>query len=110
MSTKAERTRCNTRTCQRRIGDLMQLTTTELKLLKMHCKIDHNSEDKLLETYYSWAFYEIVSAVTDDYIEYEDWFKSNPLLLVLYTLWLIIILKIVSLIRIEIYHLHLIWF
>ncbi|HAR6704476.1 TPA: phage head-tail adapter protein, partial [Staphylococcus aureus] len=24
----------------------MQLTTTELKLLKMHCKIDHNSEDK----------------------------------------------------------------
>ncbi|HDB0994564.1 TPA: phage head-tail connector protein [Staphylococcus aureus] len=57
----------------------MQLTTTELKLLKMHCKIDHNSEDKLLETYYSWAFYEIVSAVTDDYIEYEDWFKSNPL-------------------------------
>ncbi|HDA2316549.1 TPA: phage head-tail adapter protein, partial [Staphylococcus aureus] len=37
------------------------------------------SEDKLLETYYSWAFYEIVSAVTDDYIEYEDWFKSNPL-------------------------------
>ncbi|NGQ72792.1 phage head-tail adapter protein [Staphylococcus aureus] len=57
----------------------MELTSYEIKLFKMDCKIDNCSEDKLLETYYSWAFYEIVSAVTDDYIEYEDWFKSNPL-------------------------------
>ncbi|GAB5813650.1 hypothetical protein JMUB7543_28360 [Staphylococcus aureus] len=43
----------------------MQLTAEELKLLKKHCKIDHNSEDDLLEIYYSWAFHEIASAVTD---------------------------------------------
>ncbi|MDT3991381.1 phage head-tail adapter protein, partial [Staphylococcus aureus] len=31
----------------------MQLTAEELKLLKKHCKIYHNSEDDLLEIYYS---------------------------------------------------------
>ncbi|SUK41184.1 phage gp6-like head-tail connector family protein [Staphylococcus aureus] len=57
----------------------MQLTANELKLLKRHCKIDHNSEDELLETYYSWAFYEIASAVTDEPSKHVDWFKEHPL-------------------------------
>ncbi|MCO4332562.1 MULTISPECIES: head-tail connector protein [Staphylococcus] len=39
---------------------------SDLQLLKKHCKIDHNSEDDLLEMYYEWAKEDIASAVTDD--------------------------------------------
>lgn len=65
----------------------MQLTAEELKLLKKHCKIDHNSEDDLLGIYYSWAFHEIASAVTDEPSKYIlIGLKVILYLLVLYTL------------------------
>ncbi|PTJ01915.1 phage head-tail adapter protein [Staphylococcus simulans] len=47
----------------------------DLTLLKKHCKIDHNSEDDLLEEYYNWAKYDIANAVTDDI----EWLEEHPL-------------------------------
>ncbi|MCE5153269.1 head-tail connector protein [Staphylococcus hyicus] len=51
---------------------------SELQLLKKHCKIDHNSEDDLLEMYYEWAKEDIASAVTDDmaWLEKQRLFKT----------------------------------
>lgn len=46
----------------------------DLTLLKKHCKIDHNSEDDLLEEYYNWAKYDIANAVTDDI----EWLEEQP--------------------------------
>ncbi|MCO4330147.1 head-tail connector protein [Staphylococcus hyicus] len=48
---------------------------SDLQLLKKHCKIDHNSEDDLLEMYYEWAKEDIASAVTDD----MDWLEKQKL-------------------------------
>lgn len=48
---------------------------SDLQLLKKHCKIDHSSEDDLLEMYYEWAKEDIASAVTDD----MDWLEKQRL-------------------------------
>lgn len=48
---------------------------SDLQLLKKHCKIDHNSEDDLLEMYYEWAKEDIASAVTDDI----SWLENQKL-------------------------------
>lgn len=57
----------------------MRITDKELKLIKQHCKVDHKSEDDLLKSYYEWAFIDISSAVTEDYENYIDWFKEQPI-------------------------------
>ncbi|WP_194746501.1 head-tail connector protein [Staphylococcus chromogenes] len=51
---------------------------SDLQLLKKHCKIDHSSEDDLLEMYYEWAKEDIASAVTDDmaWLEKQRLFKT----------------------------------
>ncbi|WP_435303518.1 head-tail connector protein [Staphylococcus hyicus] len=51
------------------------MAVSDLQLLKKHCKIDHNSEDDLLEMYYEWAKEDIASAVTDD----MDWLEKQKL-------------------------------
>ncbi|EGQ2740109.1 phage head-tail adapter protein [Staphylococcus pseudintermedius] len=47
----------------------------QLKLLKKHCKIDHNFEDDLLMMYFEWAKQDIAAAVTDD----MEWLEEQPL-------------------------------
>ncbi|MDT0747136.1 head-tail connector protein [Staphylococcus chromogenes] len=51
---------------------------SDLQLLKKHCKIDHSSEDDLLEMYYEWAKEDIASAVTDNmaWLEKQKLFKT----------------------------------
>ena len=51
---------------------------SDLQLLKKHCKIDHSSEDDLLEMYYEWAKEDIASAVTDNmaWLERQKLFKT----------------------------------
>lgn len=48
------------------------MAVSDLQLLKKHCKIDHSSEDDLLEMYYEWAKEDIASAVTDDMAWLEE--------------------------------------
>ncbi|WP_381418735.1 head-tail connector protein [Staphylococcus hyicus] len=54
------------------------IAVSDLQLLKKHCKIDHSSEDDLLEMYYEWAKEDIASAVTDNmaWLEEQRLFKT----------------------------------
>lgn len=57
----------------------MELAEKDFDLLKKHCKVDHHSEDDLIEEYYKWAFVDIASAITREYRSHIDWFKEQPL-------------------------------
>lgn len=50
----------------------------DLRLLKMHLRVDHDFEDDLIEEYQRWAEEEVKDSVTTELLRDEAFFTDNP--------------------------------